>query len=428
LGLLEQGAEQNRSYVDDSKIVKLEASKKCFMDIYESLGVQRIISATGPNTITGGALMPREVVEAMVEASRGSVYIEELQAKASEVIAEITGAESGLVTTGAAAGLALATASCITGLDIVKMEKLPDTSGMKDEVIIPKHHRNAYDHQIRLPGAKLVEAGLHEKALGPGFRTVETWEVEGAITDKTAAIAYFAKPNMTPDLSQVIKIANEHEIPLIIDAAAELPPASNLQRFIALGASAVTFSGGKAIRGPQSSGILCGKKDLIMGAALQQLEMGSYYETWNPPKNLIDKSKLKGLPRDGIGRGFKAGKEEIVGLITALRIFASKDHEQESRMFESMTKEIADRLGSVPGICAKNLSVTETRPIPLTEVKFLNAKDVGELLRIEMKIRSKNPPVYLSTSRVEEMVLQVNPFNLQDDDIDIIVQRIREAT
>jgi L-seryl-tRNA(Ser) seleniumtransferase len=370
--------------------------------------------------------MPMEVVEAMVKASRELVDIEYLQAKASDVITEVTGAEAGIVTTGAASGLTLATASCVTGLDIAKMEQLPETTGMRNEVVIARHHRNAYDHQIRVVGVKLVEAGLHEKGLGVGLRTVEAWEIESAITEKTAAIAYFARPANTPPLPDVVEVGNNYGIPVIVDAAAELPPPENLKKFITLGASAVVFSGGKAIRGPQASGILCGKKELIMGAVLQQLDMDCAFETWDPPPNLIDKSKLRGIPRHGIGRGFKAGKEEIVGLITALRLYVNKDHRKEMEDFESKVCCIADALKNVDGIKATYLPATDKRPLPLVEIEFTSVHDLDTMVNIDKSLKSGDPPIYLEDSRIDESILQVNPFNLSNEDLEVIVRRVKQ--
>jgi D-glucosaminate-6-phosphate ammonia-lyase len=371
--------------------------------------------------------MPDEVVQAMVQASRELVDMEDLQARASEVIAEVTGAEAGMVTTGAAAALVLSTASCVTGLDITKMEKLPDTTGMKNEVVIARRHRNAYDHQIRLAGVKLVEAGFDERGLGAGQRSVEAWEIEAAITEKTAAIAYVAKPGNTPPLEEVIRVGKIHGVPVILDAAAELPPVSNLRKFTDLGASSVAFSGGKAIRGPQASGILAGKRDLIMGAVLQQLDMDTNFELWNPPPNLIDKSRLRGIPRNGIGRGLKVGKEEIVGLITALKLYASQDHKKEMEEYETMCKTIVEGLKNVPKIGATYLSATDLRSIPLVEIQFLNASSLKDMVAIDMKLKERNPPIYLEASRIDEKILQVNPFNLKKEDSHLIVNRIKEV-
>lgn len=396
------------------------------MNVYEKLGVRTIISAAGPKTRLSGSIMPDEVVAAVVDASEHLVDLEYLQAAASGVIGRYTGAEAGIVTTGAAAGLMLATASCVTGLDIVKMERLPDTTGMKNEVVIARHHRNPYDHVIRAVGVKLVEAGLHERGLGVGTRTVETWEYEAAITERTAAIAYAARPGNTPALSEVVEIAKSHGIPVIVDAAAELPPASNLRRFIKEGAAAVVFSGGKAIRGPQASGILCGSREIIMGAVLQQLDMDCRFELWNPPPALIDKSLLRGIPRHGIGRGYKAGKEEIVGLMTALELYASRDEAAELARLEDKARAVVDGLRDSQGVEA-SLVNSSSGGIPLARIKFTRAESEEDMLTIDRFMKSKDPPVYLEDSLIEEMVFQVNPFNLTDADVRTIVTRVREA-
>lgn len=397
------------------------------MSVYEKLGVKTIIGGSGAKTRLSGSIMPAQVVQAMVEASRGLVDMEYLQAKASEVISKYTGAEAGIVTTGAAAGLFLATASCLTGLDIIKMERLPDTTGMKNEVVIARHHRNPYDHMIRAAGVKLVEAGLHERGLGVGSRTVEAWEYEAAITDRTVAIAYFARPGNTPSLGEVVKVAKDHDLPLIVDAAAELPPVANLRNFIAQGASAVTFSGGKAIRGPQSTGILCGTREIVMGAVLQQLDMDCRFELWNPPPSLIDKSLLKGIPRHGIGRGFKAGKEEIVGLLTALELFANKDEEGERRQYEDRVRAVVEGLKGVEGVEATLVPSSAASPTPLARLRFTSSKDQGYMIRVDNYLKSKDPPVYLDDGRFDDMILQVNPFNLTDGDVPTIVGRVKQA-
>ena len=198
--------------------------------------MKTIINADGPVTRLSGALMSPEVVKGMVEASKSHVDMEHLQARASQIISGFTGAEAGMVTAGASAALSLATAACVAGFDITKMEKLPNTSGMKNEVIMIRSHRNPYDHAIRLVGVTLVEVGLDESQTGVGVRRPETWEIESAINEKTAAIAYLARPWNNPSLTEVSKIAKKRDIPIIVDAAAELPPASNLRTFIRDGA------------------------------------------------------------------------------------------------------------------------------------------------------------------------------------------------
>ena len=154
-----------------------------------------------------------------------------------------------------------------------------------------------------------------------GVRRTELWEYESAITDRTAGIAYVLGAGSSPPLPEVAALAQRRELPLIVDAAAELPPRENLKRIPATGADLVAFSGGKAIRGPQSTGILCGRRELISAAALQMLDMDDHLELWDPPDSLIDRSHLRGIPRHGIGRGLKVSKEEIVALLTSLEMF-----------------------------------------------------------------------------------------------------------
>ncbi len=228
------------------------------MSVYQELGVTPVINAAATLTRLGGSRMAPDVLAAMNEAAASFVQIDELQARAGDVIAGITGAEAGYVTTGAAAALTLGTAACLAGMDVSKMDRLPDTTGMKNEVVVQKGHRNAYDHAVRAAGITFVEVGT----LGyPGAGGTFAWQIEEAITDKTAAV--FCPILDTPgtlSLKEVAEIAHAKGVPVIVDAAAELPPRSNLQKFIADGADLVAFSGGKAIGGPQSSGVLAGRR------------------------------------------------------------------------------------------------------------------------------------------------------------------------
>src|ERR671910_1127781 len=296
------------------------------MGIYEELGLRTVINASGTLTRLGGSRMAPEVLAAMADAAASFVPIDDLQARAGEIIAEVTGAEAGYVVSGAAAGLSLGVAACVAGMDVAAMDRLPDTSGLKDEVVVQRGHRNAYDHAIRAVGVSMVEVGY----LGyPGAGGVQPWQIAAAITERTAAVAcpILDTPGTVP-LPVVCQIAHERGLPVIVDAAAELPPAENLRRFISEGADLVVFSGGKAIGGPQASGILVGRRDLIQSAALQQLDHDTYFEQWNPPPSLFDKSSLIGFPASGVGRVAKCGKEEIVGLLTALRLFLAEDSEE----------------------------------------------------------------------------------------------------
>src|SRR5258708_1905750 len=317
-------------------------------NIYELLGVRTIINGQGPATRLSGGIMPAEVAQAMVEASRHCVDIAELQAAASRTIAEATGAEAGLVTSGAAAGLMLGTAACVTGLDRGKMNRLPDTAGMKDEVIVARSQRNFYDHAVRAAGVRLVEIGIADRFSGAGVRDCEAWEIADAITPQTAAILHVATEWSRPTLAETVGAAHARGVPVLVDAAAQLPPVGNLRRFIAAGADLVVFSGGKALRGPQASGILCGRRDLVAAAALQMLDQDTRPELWLPPADFINRGKLPGAPQHGIGRVCKVGKEEIVGLLTALRLFIEEDPTARRARWTALMDGLAAALAYLP--------------------------------------------------------------------------------
>ncbi len=394
-------------------------------NIYERLGVRTIINATGPATRLSGSILPEEVAEAMREASQFCVDIEELQAWAGGVIAEITGAEAGYVTSGAAAGQMLGIAACVTGLDPGKMNRLPDTEGMVNEVIIPRSHRNFYDHAIRAVGIRLIEVGISDRFTGAGVRDTEAWEITDAITDRTAAVAYVANAHALPPLREVVAAAHERGVPVVVDAAGQLPPASNLTRFVSEGADLVCFSGGKAVRGPQSSGILCGRRDLITAAALQHLDQDMFFELWDPPPSLIDKEKLPGAPQHGIGRPCKVGKEEIVGLITALRLFVAEGDEARKAAWEATMAALANALGDLPH-AQVTVVINPGRPVPMVrlEVDEQAAGITGvDLVR---QLIAGDPSIHVNTSGVYEGTLGFGPMCLKEGDVEAISGRLHE--
>ena len=394
-------------------------------NIYERLGVRTIVNAAGPATRMSGAIMPAEVAEAMREASQFCVDIAELQAWAGGVIAEITGAEAGYVTSGAAAGLVLGAAACVTGLDPGKMNRLPDTEGMKDEVIIPRSHRNFYDHAIRAVGVKLVEVGISDRFSGAGVRDTEAWEIADAITERTAAVAYVANSHARPPLPEVVAAAGAHGAPVIVDAAGQLPPTSNLKRFIAEGADLVCFSGGKAIGGPQASGILCGRRDLIAAAALQHLDQDVLFELWNPPSSLIDKEALPGAPQHGLGRPCKVGKEQIVGMIAALRLFVSEDDEARAARWEARIDALVEAVGCLPHTEVSAV-VNPGRPVPTARL----AIDEGALgitgVELVRELMAGDPSIHVNASQVYDGALLFNPMCLREGDVEAIARRLRE--
>ena len=394
------------------------------MGVYERLGARTIINVAGASTRVGGALMLPEVVEAMSEAALESASMVELQAAASRAIGEATGAEAGYVTAGAASGLTLGTAAILAGLDPARMERLPDTSGMKGEFIISREHRSGYDHAIRLAGARLVEVGMNEQVAGAGVRRTEAWEYAAAVTDQTAGIAYVVNPNSQPPLQDVVQVAKQHGLRVLVDAAAEIPPVGNLRAFVEAGADLVAFSGGKALRGPQATGILCGRRDLIASVALQHLDMDEIFEIWDPPEDLIPKKSLSAIPRHGIGRGFKVGKEQIVGLLTALRLFVERDGATNVEEQRRYLEYVADGLS---GLLAEPRTVESDDGQPSMHLA-IDTRTLGKTaFEVCLELKQGEPGVFANEMMLAEDIIVISPLNLDQERTEALTGRLREV-
>lgn len=268
--------------------------------IYQQIGVRTIINGRGATTSVGGTLMAPQTLAAMAEAAQAYVVMDELNEAVGRKIAAVTGAEAGYVTSGSAAGMALAAAACIAGTDPARIRRLPESDGLPNEIIMHRTHRINYDQMFRVGGGKIVEIGLPSG-------TAE-WELEAAITAQTAAVAWVdsrATGAGTLDFATVVRIAHAHDLPVIVDAASTLPPVDHLRCWIRDGADLVIYSGGKGLRGPQDSGLLAGRRDLIEAAA------------------------ANGSPHAAAGRGMKVSKEAMVGLWVAINLFLATDHAAE---------------------------------------------------------------------------------------------------
>jgi D-glucosaminate-6-phosphate ammonia-lyase len=379
----------------------------------DSLGLATIINAVGSVTHLSASPIAADVAQAMAAIAQSSIDIADAQGSASDIIARHTGAEAGIVTSGASAGLLLGAAACIAGLDAVAMDKLPDTAGMRNEFIMPRSHRNSYDHALRAAGGRLVEVGVADRIVGVGVRDTEEWEIEAAVNERTAGIFYVARPEARPALGLVASVAQRHRLPLLIDAAAELPPAANLRRFIGEGADLVVFSGGKAIGGPMASGILCGRRSLIASALLQQLDLDFEFDAWQPPGSLIDKSALRCVPRNGIGRSCKVGKEQIVGLLFALEKFAATPDADRQRRLGAVTQALVDALAVLPQITAQTIGDTENRGVPRVQIRVSPPADART---IADRLRTQTPSVRVDATRAACGVLLLIPTCLSTDD------------
>ena len=284
-------------------------------NIYAKLGIKTLINAQGTYTTLGGSLMPPEVLQAMTDAAGWFVSIPELQEKVGARIASLLKRPAAMVTAGAASAITVATAACMAREKPAAIDQLPNTDGLRNEVVIQKAHKCGYEPQMLALGAKLV--------------WVETLaELEKAINRRTAMLFFL---NRYEPLGQIkrqdwVRTGKERAVPVFNDAAADLPPASRLSEYVHQGFDLVAFSGGKGLRGPQASGLLLGRADLIAAG-----------------RRAIS-------PEMGIGRGMKVGKEEIMGLLAAVERFLSMDHDAEWRLWETRVAEMIDLLRGIPGV------------------------------------------------------------------------------
>jgi len=365
-------------------------------EVYRDIGVEPMISATGTATRWGGTKLRDEVMDSMNKAATVMVDLEDLNREAGKIIAEITGAEAGLVTSGAAGGLVLQAAACIAGSDPVKMAKLPDTDGMKNEIIIHTSHRFPYDQTYLAAGARLVE-------IGDGRRCYP-WQLEAALTERTAAVAYLKSSFISRralSLEQVSEIAHGAGVPVIVDAASTLPPKVNLKKSLQQGADMVIFSGGKGVRGPQGTGILCGRADLIKAAV------------------------ANASPNAFIGRGMKVAKEEIVGLVSALRMFVDEDEVAKNDRFREMCQVVVDALIEIPGLKMTVEHDEYDYLIPTALMTFTSKWNGPSRDEVYESMLQGRPSVALhNLGNPDE--LAVDPMSLDPQDLDTVVRRLRE--
>ncbi|MEX1020767.1 MAG: DegT/DnrJ/EryC1/StrS family aminotransferase [Litorilinea sp.] len=390
------------------------------MSIYATLNVRTIVNATGTFTRLGGSIMAPEVMQAMTEASKEFVCLEDLQHAAGKIIAEITGAEAAYVVSGAYAGLVLAVAACMAGLDPIKMDQLPDATGMRHEVLMDSRQRNHYDHAVEAAGGKIVEVG------GAAGATLD--DLAAAVNPRTLAILFV--PEMAGsrlELAETVEFAQAHGLRVIVDGAGKLGNPDNLRAFIAAGADLTVFSGGKFIRGPQASGFICGARALISSVAWQHMDMDITPEVWTAPRELVDASIMPFVPRQGIGRGYKAGKEEIVGLLTALRRYVARDHAAERARWESDLHAIVDGLAQTPHVQAEFLPVgTLRRSVPHARVRIDTQATGLSGNDFILALKQGEPSIHPLERELAEGAIIINPFCLQTGDAETIVRRIQE--
>jgi L-seryl-tRNA(Ser) seleniumtransferase len=361
-------------------------------DLFDELGVRTFINAAGTYTAMTASLMRPATVEAIRQASHKFCMLDDLQDKVGERLAQITKAESVVVTSGAFSALTLGMAGILTGLDPAKIKALPKLEGtdMKTEVICQKSHAIGYNQALTNTGVKIIM-----------IETVD--ELKNAINKNTASMHFL---HVQSDKGQIqheewVAIGKKYGIPTSIDIAADVPPVSNLWRFNEMGFDFVAISGGKALRGPQSAGLLMGKKDLIKAARLSM-----------PPRG------------ETIGRGMKVNKEEILGMLVAVEEFVKIDHDAEALIFLERIKKIQEAAESVQGVSTTISTPTLGNVTPTLNITFDYNKisKTGEQLRLDL--RNGNPSIESVGGKDN---IGMTAWSLQEGEDKIVAKRLKEV-
>ncbi len=358
-------------------------------DYFRELGVRPFINAAGTYTAMTASLMPPEVMGAIQYASRQYVMLDELHDRVGQRIAALVRAEAAMVTSGAASALTLGTAAILTGTDRQKIVDLPNLAGMKSEVIIQKAHRFGYEHAVRNCGVRLVEVETRE-------------ELEQAIGEKTAMMLFYNNNNREGKIrdEEFAQLGKKHAIPTFNDAAADVPPVENFWKYTNMGFDLVTFSGGKGIRGPQSAGLLLGRKGLIEAARL------------NAPPN-----------GNTVGRGMKVNKEEMLGMLVALELFLEKDHARESREFEKRAEAIRSSALAVAGVKAEVFVPEIANHVPHVRISWDGADEAAATAAVKA-LRDGEPSI---GTRSEGKDLVIGVWMMRPGEEKVVARRLRQV-
>jgi len=359
-------------------------------DYFREMGVRPFINAAGTYTAMTASLMPADVMAAMAYASKHYVMLDELHDKIGERIATLLHCEAAMVTAGAASAMTLGTAAVLTGADRQKIVALPSLADTKSEVIIQKSHRFGYEHAVRNCGVRLVEVETRE-------------DVERAITEKTAMMLFYNNNNREGRIQdeEFVRLGQKHKIPTLNDAAADVPPVDNLWKYTKMGFDLVAFSGGKGLCGPQSAGLLLGRKDLIAAARL------------NAPPN-----------GNAIGRGMKVNKEEMLGMLVALELYLEKDHIEEQREFGQRADAIRSSASSVAGVKAEVFVPEVANHVPHVRIswdapaKRMTASDVVK------RLLDGDPSI---GTRSEGDALVIGVWMMRPGEEKIVARRLRQV-
>jgi L-seryl-tRNA(Ser) seleniumtransferase len=355
-----------------------------------------VINADARLTRLGGSLMPEPVLRAKADAAGAYVDMFELQRRVGEHLAELTHNQAAYVCTGAAAGLFLATMACRNGGDLGALAQWPD--GPRGEVVIHGAQRIPYDPAVRLAGARLVEIGSAAQTLPE--------ELETALGERTAAVLFIAGAHLSRGalaLEQAVEIAHAHGVPVIVDAAAQLPPPENLWAFTRdAGADLAIFSGGKDLRGPQASGLIVGRADLI------------------------EACRVNGAPNQRFGRPMKVGKEEMVGLLAAVELYLAQDHVERIAGFERIVQYWVESIGDLPGVAARREFPNEAgQPTPRALITFDPAICGLTGAEVREQLWEGNPRIAVAPAG--DSGISITPDTLEPGEEFFLAARVRQV-
>jgi D-glucosaminate-6-phosphate ammonia-lyase len=367
------------------------AATKPRRDFFEELKVRPFINAAEPFTALSGSIIPAEVAEAWQYAVSRQVRLDDVHDAVGKRISALIGCEAAMITAGAASALTLGTAACLTGIDRQKVRRLPDTTGMKSEVIIQKSHRYGYDHAVRNCGIRYVEVESAE-------------ELERAIGPKTAMLHFFNtnEPVGRIKLAEFAELGNRHGVPVLNDIAADVPPLSNFSRSIQLGCGLVTVSGGKGLRGPQSCGLLYGKADLVKAARLN-----------GPPNS------------DAIGRGQKVNKEEMLAMMVTLELYFQRDHEADFREWERRVNAVRKAVSAMSGVTSEMFVPEIHYRCPHVRVRWNEEKLGLTVAGAIQKLREGEPSIEVRPNKEDGLELGV--WMLEPGEVEIVGRRLAEV-
>lgn len=361
-------------------------------DYLAELGVKPIINGAGVYTMFTGSLMQPEVVEAIRTMSKHFVRLDELHDRIGEKIAALVGAESAMVSSGAFGAMTCGAAACITAGELEKTLLIPDTRDLKNEAIIQKSHRFAYDHAVRNCGVTLIEVETRD-------------ELEAAINERTALMLFLNKgePNGQIKHEEFVELGKKHGVPTMNDCAADVPPAENLTKYNKLGYDLVAFSGGKGIRGPQSAGLLFGRKDLIAAAR----------------KNTFPVS-------DALGRGLKVNKEEIVAMWVGLDNYLKRDHEADWREWESRIATMSEKVSAVSGVKTEPFLPVIANQVPHLRVSWDPSAPAITAAAVKQQLRDGDPSIELIPGGYVPDTLEIASWMLEPGEAEIVGDRIAD--